>query len=148
MTFTLKKTGLSDLVLCHGAAYVGTAGKHVGPVGDFDASGKWAASFRHHVGAASATPVNLRNAEEEVPLRTYVLCASKAAALSLFYTWAATLAAYADGASLEVVDDAGGKVAFARAELAELSRRLHGVGVEIAYKFLCTPGAYTAPSNS
>lgn len=148
MTFTLKKSGQSDLVICHGAGYVGTAGKHVGPVGDFDAQAKWAASFRHHVGAAKAAPVNLKNAEEEVPLRTLVLCASRAAALALFYGWPSTLAPYTDGAKLEVVDDDGGKTEFEPAELAELSRRLHGVSVEITYKFLCKPGAYTAPPSS
>lgn len=139
MTFTLKKSGQSDLVICHGAGYVGAAGKHVGPVGDFDAQAKWAASFRHHIGAAKAAPVNLKNAEEEVPLRTLVLCSSRAAALALFYTWPSTLAPYADGASLAVTDDDGATRTFARAELAELSRRLHGVSVEIDYKFLCTP---------
>ncbi len=145
MTFTLKKNNQQDLVLCHGAS-VG-AGLHAGPVGDFDASAKWAASFRHHIGADDADPVNLKNAEREVPLRTYALYSSRTDALNAFYNWPNTLSSHVEGWKLEVVDDGGGKTVFEKCTLAELSSRLHGVGVEFTYKFLCGPGTYTAPQT-
>ena len=144
MTVTLKKTGVSDKVICDGAQHCGTTGKWVGPLGDSAFDCKWHTLAREFIGAADASPKNLGNRLWEVPLECGMECASESAAWSMYYSWAASLPY--DGTQLVLALDNGGTVTYGTAEISELHMDVHGCFLIAMYKFLCGHPTYTPPS--
>jgi hypothetical protein len=124
---------LNTVVICDGAAYAGTAGKHIGPMGDGTSEVTWLVQESTPVGAAARVPYDRGNGSYAFDLETYVEFATESAATTFRLTWAASLPRTA--ASLVVVHDGGTTQTFTPAVLEKLRIAQSGLACVCRYEF-------------
>lgn len=133
MTVTLKATGVADTILCDGADYAGTVGKHIGPLGDGESELKWQIQKAPAIGAAAQVPIDRLNGENSFDLSTYVEFATEADATSFRLSWAASLAR--TDAYLVVRHSASLSQTFTPAVLESCKVTQSGLCCVVTYKF-------------
>jgi hypothetical protein len=131
MTVTLKATGASDVVLCDGAAYAGTAGKFIGPLGEGVSETVWQSQPSPRVRAAARAIFDRLNAAHGFSLVVSVAFATEALATIFRLTWAASLPRTA--AYLVVAHDSGTTQTFTPAVMTRCRIAQTGLGCLVEY---------------
>lgn len=133
MTVTLKASGVSDVVLCHGSDYAGQAGKFIGPAGDGVSETAWLVQPVQPIRAANRAVYDRRNASHNFSLRVWVEYATEELATSFRLSWAASLPRTA--AYLVVVHHGPVTQTYTPAILERCRIEQSGVGCWVDYTF-------------
>lgn len=135
MTVTLKTTGNSDIILCHGADYAGQTGKFVGPLGQGITDYQWLSQPAPGVRSAERKVYDRLNAAPETDLAVHVEFATEAEATAFRLSWAASLPR--SGASLAVLHSPHVLQTFTPAVMDRCRVEQQGVACLVTYHWLC-----------
>ncbi len=133
MTITLKATGVSDVILCDGAEYAGTAGKFIGPLGEGTSDTTWQVQFATPLRAPAQTPFDRLNAAHAFNFQVLVEFASEDLATAFRLGWAASLPR--TGAYLVVRHTASLSQTFTPAVLQHIRITQTGLSCLVDYQF-------------
>jgi len=142
MTITLKTTGNTDVVLCHGADQYGTKGKHI-PIGSRRTEAEWSIRPKRPIGAADETPLDGGHAVWPYAFSIWIEFATEALADQFVDEWPASLPR--TGATL-VIDYTSKQYTRSNAVLKKITIQQYTVAVQIDYIWQTTRPVDTTPA--
>ncbi len=133
-TITYQHTTETDVIICHGLAYIGQTGYFTGPLGEHTVETIWLVDPNETIESDNASPLDRGNAQHSFNLAVERRFATIEDARIFCDSFAGTLPR--GDVSLEVTDtDAGKIITYAVATLQKLTCVRAGLSVDIYFTF-------------